>query len=143
MTIEMSQCQHGITSGACRFCSRRASTNTLRDAWDTYNSKVGSYDEWSDASHLFYSSGYPTQADYCSIRAIDSLVQIHGKETKTEFIDYNDLGLPLAYILENKIADLNESSERYINETFGLLLELLEIEDQGFEELDELLSAAE
>jgi hypothetical protein len=65
------------------------------------------------------------------------------EEQFTEFIDYNDLGLPLAYILENKIADLNESSERYINETFGLLLELLEIEDQGFEELDELLSAAE
>lgn len=51
--------------------------------------------------------------------------------------------MPVAYILENKIADLNESSERYINETFGLLLELLEIEDQGFEELDELLSEAE
>lgn len=82
MSIEVRQCQHGVISGACRFCSRRASTNTLRDAWDTYNSKVGSYDEWSDASHLFYSSGYPTQADYCSLRAIDSLVQIHGKETK-------------------------------------------------------------
>ena len=64
-------------------------------------------------------------------------------EQFTEFIDYNDLGLPLASILENKIAVLNESSERYINEAFGFLLELLEIEDQGFEELDELLSAAE
>ena len=60
-----------------------------------------------------------------------------------EFIEYNDLGLPLAYVLENKIADLNDISERYINETFDLLLELLEIEDQGFEDFDEVMSAAE
>ena len=64
-------------------------------------------------------------------------------EQFTEFIEYNDLGLPLAYILDNEIADLNETSERYINETFGLLLELLEIEDQGFEGFDEVMSAAE
>lgn len=82
MSIEVSKCQHGLISGACRFCTRGASTNTLRDAWEIYNSKVGSYDSWSDASHVFYASGYPMQADYCSLRAIDALVQIHGRETK-------------------------------------------------------------
>jgi hypothetical protein len=64
-------------------------------------------------------------------------------EQFTEFIEYNDIGLPLAYILENKIADLNDISENYINETFDLLLVLLEIEDQGFEDFDEVMSAAE
>jgi len=60
-----------------------------------------------------------------------------------DFIEYNDIGLPLAYILDNDIAEVNETSEKYINETFELLLELLEVEDQGFEDLDEVMSAAE
>jgi hypothetical protein len=60
-----------------------------------------------------------------------------------DFIAYNDIGLPLAYILDNDIAEVNETSENFINETFDLLLVLLEIEDQGFEDFDEVMSAAE
>jgi hypothetical protein len=59
------------------------------------------------------------------------------------FIAYNDIGLPLAYILDSNIAEGTSYSENYINETFDLLLEKFEIEDQGFEDLDELLNAAE
>ena len=65
------------------------------------------------------------------------------EEQFTEFFEYNDLGLPLAYILDNKIADLNDTSQKFIDETFELLLELLELQDQGFESLDEMLKAAE
>lgn len=64
-------------------------------------------------------------------------------EDYEDFIEYNDIGLPLAYILDSKIAEGTSYSENYINETFALLLEKLEIEDQGFDDLDELLSAAE
>ena len=64
-------------------------------------------------------------------------------EQFAEFIEYNDIGLPLAYILDNGIADLNDTTENYINETFALLLELLEIVDQGFEDFEEVMSAAE
>ena len=60
-----------------------------------------------------------------------------------DFIEYNDIGLPLAYILVNDIAEVNETSENFINETFELLLVLLEIEDQGFEDFDEVMAAAE
>ena len=60
-----------------------------------------------------------------------------------DFIAYNDIGLPLAYILDNDIAEVNETSENFINETFDLLLVLLEIEDQGFDDFDEVMSAAE
>jgi hypothetical protein len=49
----------------------------------------------------------------------------------------------LAYILDSEIADLNDTSANYVNETFALLLEKLEIEDEGFDDLDELLNAAE
>jgi hypothetical protein len=37
----------------------------------------------------------------------------------------------------------NKKSHEFVNETFALLLEQLEIEDSGFEELDELLNMAE
>jgi ribosomal protein L37E len=60
-----------------------------------------------------------------------------------EFFEYNDLGLPLAYVLANNIAEPNKKSHEFVNETFDLLLEQLEIEDSGFEELDELLNMAE
>lgn len=57
-----------------------------------------------------------------------------------DFIEYNDLGLPLAYIIANGITKSTEIAERYINETFDLLLAGLEIdEDTGFETLDDLL----
>lgn len=65
------------------------------------------------------------------------------EEQFSDFFEYNDLGLPLAYILDHKIADLNETSEKFIDETFELLLELLKIHDQGFESLDAMLKAAE
>jgi hypothetical protein len=57
-----------------------------------------------------------------------------------DFIAYNDLGLPLAYLLMNEIVLPTEESETLINETFELLLAALVVEDTGFENLDELLS---
>jgi hypothetical protein len=57
-----------------------------------------------------------------------------------DFIEYNDLGLPLAYVIANGIVDSSPLSKSYIEETFDLLLASLEIEeDTGFETLDELL----
>jgi hypothetical protein len=59
-----------------------------------------------------------------------------------DFIEYNDLGLPLAYALANNIIEENELVENFINETFSLLLLGLEIkEDTGFEVLEDVLSA--
>ena len=57
-----------------------------------------------------------------------------------DFISYNDLGLPLAYLLMNEIVLPTEESDVYINETFELLLAALMVDDKGFESLDELLS---
>ncbi len=64
-------------------------------------------------------------------------------EDLEDFIEYNDLGLPLAYVLANNIAEPNKRSHEFVNETFSLFLERLEIEDSGFEELDELLNVDE
>jgi hypothetical protein len=57
-----------------------------------------------------------------------------------DYIEYNDLGLPLAYLLMNEIVLPTEESDVYINETFELLLAALMVDDKGFESLDELLS---
>jgi len=60
------------------------------------------------------------------------------KELK-DFIDYNDLGLPLAYFLMNEIVLPTEQSQVYINETYDLLIAALTVEDKEWESLDELL----
>lgn len=58
-----------------------------------------------------------------------------------DFIEYNDLGLPLAYFISNDIVKPTVIAERFIDETFNLLLAALEIpEDTGFESLDDLLA---
>lgn len=59
-----------------------------------------------------------------------------------DFIEYNDLGLPMAYLLLNEIVAPTAQSEIYINETFDLLLGALSIEDKGFVSLDDLLNSA-
>lgn len=59
-----------------------------------------------------------------------------------DFIEYNDLGLPLAYAVSNGIAEVNPMIEQFISESFTLLLAGLEIkEDTGFEDLEDVLSA--
>jgi hypothetical protein len=60
-----------------------------------------------------------------------------------DFMEYNDLGLPMAYLLMNEIVLATEQSVIYIEETFDLLLSALSIEDKGFESLDELLASAD
>ena len=58
-----------------------------------------------------------------------------------DFINYNDLGLPLAYFLMNEIVLPTEQSEVYINETYDLLIASLTVEDRQWESLDEMLGS--
>ena len=58
-----------------------------------------------------------------------------------DFIEYNDLGLPLAYLLLNDIVVANEQSEIYIDETYGLLVAALQVKDRAYESLDEMLDS--
>jgi hypothetical protein len=53
------------------------------------------------------------------------------------FIKYNDVGLPLAYFLQEGLCtELSPLGEQYIVETFDMLLALLEVTE---EEIDEVL----
>ena len=57
-----------------------------------------------------------------------------------DFIEYNDLGLPLAYFLYNELVLPTKQAEIYIEETFNLLVAALGVEDDDFESLDEMLN---
>ena len=60
-------------------------------------------------------------------------------EDLQDFIEYNDLGLPLAYFLMNEIVLPTSQSELYINETYDLFIASLQVADKEWESLDELL----
>ena len=77
----------------------------------------------------------------CEILA-DLWLEYKTDETFEDFIAYNDLGLPLAYCLANGIitpAGITESAKSFVNEAFALLLDALDMEDEGFENLDQIL----
>jgi hypothetical protein len=57
-----------------------------------------------------------------------------------DFIDYNDLGLPIAYAIANNIVKPTDIAKAFVEETFDLLLAGLDVEDDGWDNLDELLS---
>lgn len=63
------------------------------------------------------------------------------EEEFEDFMEYNDLGLPLAYAYSNDMVDdLTETGKSMISETWELFLASLGIEeDTGFETLDDVL----
>ena len=77
-------------------------------------------------------------SDKVSILA-DLWLNYKNDEEFADFVEYNDIGLPLAYVIANDIVKSTDLAENFINETFDLLLAGLEIEDTGFESLDDLL----
>lgn len=58
-----------------------------------------------------------------------------------DFFEFNDLGLPLAYHTTEGLCMPSEDGCRYINETWDMLMESLELSDIGFEDLEELFQA--
>jgi hypothetical protein len=63
-------------------------------------------------------------------------------EELQDFVEYNDLGLPLSYFLMNEIVLPTDQAEIYINETYDLLIASLTVEDKQWESLDEMLGGA-
>jgi len=59
-----------------------------------------------------------------------------------DFVDYNDLGLPLAYCTAESMTTLTAKGEHFVNETFDLLMTSLQMEDTGFDSIDEILGQA-
>lgn len=60
-----------------------------------------------------------------------------------EFMEFNDLGLPLAFLASEGLCEITDIALVYIDETFNMLLASMSLEDIGFTSLDHLLSTAE
>ena len=59
-----------------------------------------------------------------------------------DFMEFNDLGLPLAYFVSEDLCEVSDDGVRYINETFDLFLASLELKDTGFANLEDVFIAA-
>jgi hypothetical protein len=60
------------------------------------------------------------------------------EEDFADFVEYNDLGLPLAHFIAEGIVSTTPMAEQYINETWNLFMGSLGIEDTGFSDLEEI-----
>jgi hypothetical protein len=58
-----------------------------------------------------------------------------------DFIAFNDLGLPLAYFASENLCQVSDDGGRYITETWLLFLASLDLEDTGWDSLEQMLSA--
>ncbi len=60
-----------------------------------------------------------------------------------DFMEYNDLGFPIAYLNAEGLATPQPDGMKYVEETWDLLLSELNLKDIGFEDLEHLLSSVE
>ena len=61
-----------------------------------------------------------------------------------DFIEYNDIGLPLAYLINSEIAKPTGIAEQYVNETYELLTQALKVSDTApYDSLDDMLAEAD
>jgi hypothetical protein len=58
-----------------------------------------------------------------------------------DFVEFNDLGLPLAYFIANGVVEMTPLASDIIDATFTDLLDLFEVEDTGFTSLKDLTQA--
>jgi hypothetical protein len=70
-------------------------------------------------------------------------VAYKGDPEMEDFITYNDLGLPLAYAIDTDIVQTSVKAEMFINETWEVFLTGLELQDEGFDSLDDILGIDE
>jgi hypothetical protein len=83
--------------------------------------------------------------NYSNICTILGDLYINYKEDKglSDFIEFNDLGLPLAYFQTEGLADVSEDGKKYILETWELFLVSLGLKDTGFDNLNQVFDATQ
>jgi hypothetical protein len=84
----------------------------------------------------------PTQTDFESKALILGQLWVNFKidDEWSDFMEYNDLGLPLAFAFAEGIINHTPTLEQYINETWDLFIEALDIEDEGFARLEDIFT---
>jgi hypothetical protein len=85
---------------------------------------------------------FHTFSNRCEILA-ELWLDYKNDEQFKDFVEYNDLGLPLAYAIDGEIVQPTEIAEQYINETFELFVGALGLElDDYWTSLTQMLEYA-
>jgi hypothetical protein len=72
-------------------------------------------------------------------------MEFRDDEELKDFVEFNDMGLPLAFFVASGIVQESPMAETYISETFDLFLVALEIDEaeiEGMETLNDVLDYA-
>lgn len=78
-------------------------------------------------------------ATRCAILS-DVWMSYRHDDSLENFVAYNDLGLPLAFAIDEGTVSPTPQAEEMINETFDMLLDVFSFdEDTGFENIDQLI----
>jgi hypothetical protein len=64
-------------------------------------------------------------------------------EAFAALMEYADIGFPLAWAVANGVVQSTDQSLDFVSNTWAMLLNLLKVEDTGFETLTDLLATAE
>jgi hypothetical protein len=83
--------------------------------------------------------------DFSKVCNILSQLYINYKDEEDfeDFIEFNDLGLPLAYLASEGLCEVSDDGKKYIMETWELFITSLGIQDEGFDDLEEVLTKAQ
>ena len=76
-------------------------------------------------------------ADRCGILG-QFWYDFRDNETVKPFIDYNDVGMPLAWFIATGVVTPLPMAEEYINETFAMFLDAMEITEDDVADVDNL-----
>jgi hypothetical protein len=75
----------------------------------------------------------------CSILS-DLWLNYKDNEELEDFVEYNDLGLPLAYLIHTNLVTPTDEGMPYVDETFDLLVSSLGLDlDTEYESLNQLM----
>lgn len=77
-----------------------------------------------------YKTGFSEKCSIMGALWVNYRQDLQDNDGWREFLDYADIGLPLAYILSTDVAKPNKESVRYINETWEVFCQLLDIDPE-------------
>jgi hypothetical protein len=59
-----------------------------------------------------------------------------------EFADYNDIGLPLAHLVQQRLCTMTKEAEIYVDETYDLLITVMGVDPElDYQTIDDMLDA--
>jgi len=81
-------------------------------------------------------------------KQVDILGQLHieyrdNNDALKDFMQFNDIGLPLAYLASEGLCDISDDGKKYVAETWELFLTSVGVQDVGFEDLHDVFRRAQ